>query len=194
MKALLQIAIVTSLFGLACATRTAPPPAPAAPPEPVAAAPMEAPAATAPVAPVAAETPASAFTVRSSTTAAQRVESGALAGHDAPTAVVAVYYNIGFRTSSATRTGLRPPLRAHDVQGSGNLGKRSSSSSCRANGGVLRIDAVRTSPTTSRSFRRTRSKRCSGRRRTRMRGLAITQENLTNQKGVVKNEVRVTTS
>src|SRR5688572_15396614 len=55
----------------------------------------------------------------------------------APTAVVAVYYNIGFRIEPKDRTGFAHLFEHMMFQGSGNLGKMEFIKLVQANGGVL---------------------------------------------------------
>jgi zinc protease len=109
----------------------------------------------------------------------------------APTAVVAVYYNIGFRIEPRDRTGFAHLFEHMMFQGSTNLGKMEFARLVQSNGGVFNgstsfdftnyfeiIPAHALEPTLWAEA-------------DRMRGLAITQDNLTNQQGVVKSEVRV---
>jgi predicted Zn-dependent peptidase len=183
MKTLLRSAIVTSLFGLACATQPAVNRAPAAaPPPPVV------PAGTAP----AAAPSASRFTVP---VEYYKLGNGlkVVLSPDttAPTAVVAIYYNIGFRTEPRDRTGFAHLFEHMMFQGSGNLGKMEFIKLVQANGGVLngstRFDFTNYFQIVPSHTLETML----WAEADRMRGLAITQDNLTNQQGVVKNEVRV---
>ena len=109
----------------------------------------------------------------------------------APTAVVAVYYNIGFRIEPRDRTGFAHLFEHMMFQGSQNLGKMEFIRLIQKNGGILNgstrfdftnyfqvVPAHAVEPVLWAEA-------------DRMRGLAITQENLTNQQGVVKNEVKV---
>ena len=109
----------------------------------------------------------------------------------APTAVVAVYYNIGFRIEPRDRTGFAHLFEHMMFQGSENLGKNAFIGLVQRNGGVLngstRFDftnyfEVVPSHTVETMLWAEAD---------RMRGLDVTQENLTNQQGVVANEVRV---
>ena len=108
-----------------------------------------------------------------------------------PTTTVAVYYGIGFRIEPEDRTGFAHLFEHMMFQGSQNLGKAEFIGLVNANGGVLngstRYDftnyfEVVPSNTTERFLWAEAD---------RMRGLDITQASLTNQQGVVKNEVRV---
>src|SRR4029453_15077920 len=109
----------------------------------------------------------------------------------APTAVVAVYYNIGFRIEPRARTGF-PHLFQHMMfQGSANLGKMEFIKLVQKNGGVLngstRFDFTNYFQIVPSNAVETILWAEAG----PTPGLAITQDNLTNQQGVVKNEVKV---
>ncbi len=108
-----------------------------------------------------------------------------------PKAVVAVYYNIGFRIEPKNRTGFAHLFEHMMFQGSQNLGKMEFIRLVQSNGGVLngstRFDftnyfEVVPSNTLETSLWAEAD---------RMKGLSITQENLKNQQEVVKNEVKV---
>jgi predicted Zn-dependent peptidase len=109
----------------------------------------------------------------------------------APIAAVAVYYNIGFRIEPRDRTGFAHLFEHMMFQGSNNLGKMEFIKLVQANGGVLngstRFDFTNYFEVVPSHTLETML----WAEADRMRGLAITQENLTNQQGVVKNEVRV---
>ena len=108
-----------------------------------------------------------------------------------PTAVVAVYYGIGFRLEPKGRTGFAHLFEHMMFQGSEHLGKNEFNTLVEANGGTLngsttfdftnyfQIIPVHTLETILWA------------EADRMWGLKITQENLTNQQAVVKNEVKV---
>ncbi|MDT0603240.1 M16 family metallopeptidase [Thalassotalea castellviae] len=109
----------------------------------------------------------------------------------APTVTVAVYYNIGFRNEPRDSTGFAHLFEHMMFQGSENLGKMEFIKLVNANGGVLngstRFDYTN-------YFEIVPSHKLETflwAEADRMKGLAITQENLTNQQGVVKNEVKV---
>src|SRR5215211_7692752 len=108
-----------------------------------------------------------------------------------PTVAVAVYYKIGFRNEPKDRTGFAHLFEHLMFQGSGNLGKMEFIKLVESSGGILngstRFDytnyfEVVPSNTLERALWAEAD---------RMRGLAITQDNLVNQQGVVKNEVKV---
>jgi zinc protease len=109
----------------------------------------------------------------------------------APVAAVAVYYNIGFRIEPRDRTGFAHLFEHMMFQGSNNLGKMEFIKLVQSNGGVLngstRFDFTNYFEVVPSHTLETML----WAEADRMRGLAITQENLTNQQGVVKNEVRV---
>ncbi len=111
--------------------------------------------------------------------------------HTAPTAVVAVYYNIGFRIEPKDRTGFAHLFEHMMFQGSQNLGKMEFISLIQKNGGILngstRFDFTNYFEVVPSHKLETML----WAEADRMTGLAITQENLTNQQGVVKNEVKV---
>src|SRR5215213_2008859 len=111
--------------------------------------------------------------------------------HSSPLAVVAVYYNIGFRIEPKDRTGFAHLFEHLMFQGSKNLGKMEFIKLVESNGGVL-------NGSTRFDFTNYFAVVPSHKLETllwaeadRMRGLEITQENLTNQQGVVGNEVKV---
>ena len=142
--------------------------------------------------PVAAQKSASRFTVP---VEYYKLPNGlkVVLSHDptTPTAVVAVYYNIGFRIEPRDRTGFAHLFEHMMFQGSQNLGKMEFIKLVQANGGVLngstRFDFTNYFQIVPSNALET----ILWAEADRMRGLAITQENLTNQQGVVKNEVKV---
>lgn len=109
----------------------------------------------------------------------------------APTAIVAVYYNIGFRIEPQDKTGFAHLFEHMMFQGSENLGKMEFINLVQKNGGVLngstRFDFTNYFEIVPAHKLETMLWAESD----RMRGLDITQENLSNQQGVVKNEVKV---
>jgi predicted Zn-dependent peptidase len=108
-----------------------------------------------------------------------------------PKTVVAVYYNIGFRIEPKDRTGFAHLFEHMMFQGSQNLGKMEFIKLVQSNGGVLngstRFDFTNYFEIVPSNALET----ALWAEADRMRGLAITQENLKNQQEVVKNEVRV---
>ncbi|NJN27071.1 MAG: insulinase family protein [Cyclobacteriaceae bacterium] len=108
-----------------------------------------------------------------------------------PTVVVAVYYNIGFRIEPKDRTGFAHLFEHMMFQGSENLGKMEFVNLVQKNGGILngstRFDFTNYFEVVPAHKLETML----WAEADRMKGLAITQENLSNQQGVVMNEVKV---
>lgn len=108
-----------------------------------------------------------------------------------PLAVVAVYYNIGFRIEPRDRTGFAHLFEHLMFQGSKNLGKMEFIRLVESNGGVLngstRFDFTNYFAVVPAHKLET----LLWAEADRMRGLDITEENLKNQQGVVGNEVKV---
>ena len=108
-----------------------------------------------------------------------------------PTAIIAVYYNIGFRLEPKDRTGFAHLFEHMMFQGSKNLGKMEFVKLIQQNGGILngstRFDFTNYFEIVP-SHKLETMLWAEG---DRMRGLDISQDNLTNQQGVVKNEVKV---
>ena len=109
----------------------------------------------------------------------------------APTAVVAVYYNIGFRNEPKNRTGFAHLFEHMMFQGSSNLGKMEFIKLVQNEGGLVngftRFD-------NTAYFQLVPSHALEPvlwAEADRMRGLQIDSANLKNQQDVVKNEVRV---
>jgi zinc protease len=111
--------------------------------------------------------------------------------HSAPTVVVGVYYRIGFRVEPRDRTGFAHLFEHMMFQGSQNLGKMEMIKLVQQNGGVLngstRFDFTNYFEVVPANKLETMLWAESD----RMRGLAINEENLKNQQGVVGNEVKV---
>ena len=111
--------------------------------------------------------------------------------HTAPVAVIGVYYNIGFRIEPRDRTGFAHLFEHMMFQGSKNLGKNQFIQLVQRNGGVLngstRFDFTNYFEIVPANVLETMLWAESD----RMRGLAITDDNLVNQQGVVGNEVKV---
>jgi len=108
-----------------------------------------------------------------------------------PTAVVAVYYNIGFRNEPKDRTGFSHLFEHMMFQGSQNLGKMEFIRLVESNGGLLngstRFDFTNYFQVIPSHVLET----VLWAEGDRMRGLNIDAENLKNQQEVVKNEVKV---
>ncbi|MFL5445213.1 MAG: M16 family metallopeptidase, partial [Myxococcales bacterium] len=111
--------------------------------------------------------------------------------HTAPLAAIAVYYGIGFRIEPRDRTGFAHLFEHMMFQGSRNLGKLQFIRLVQSNGGLLngstRFDFTNYYEVVPANT----VEPMLWAEADRMKGLAITQENLTNQQGVVKSEVRV---
>jgi len=108
-----------------------------------------------------------------------------------PTATVAVYYGIGFRIEPRDRTGFAHLFEHMMFQGSENLGKGEFIGLVNANGGVLNGSTRFDYTNYFEVVPANKVETFIWAEADRMRGLNITQENLTNQQGVVKSEVRV---
>ncbi len=109
----------------------------------------------------------------------------------APTVVVAVYYNIGFRIEPKDRTGFAHLFEHMMFQGSNNLGKMEFIKLVQSNGGVLNGSTRFDFTNYFEILPAHKLETALWAEADRMKGLAITQDNLTNQQGVVKNEVKV---
>lgn len=111
--------------------------------------------------------------------------------HSSPMVAIGVYYRIGFRIEPRDRTGFAHLFEHMMFQGSQNLGKMEMIKLVQQNGGLLngstRFDFTNYYEVMPANKLETMLWAESD----RMRGLAITEENLTNQKGVVGNEVKV---
>ncbi len=108
-----------------------------------------------------------------------------------PTVVVAVYYNIGFRIEPRDRTGFAHLFEHMMFQGSQNLGKMEFIKLVQQNGGVLNGSTRFDFTNYFEIVPSNKLETMLWAEADRMKGLEITQENLTNQQGVVKNEVKV---
>jgi zinc protease len=108
-----------------------------------------------------------------------------------PTAVVALYYNIGFRNEPKDRTGFSHLFEHMMFQGSQNLGKMEFIRLVESNGGLLngstRFDFTNYFQVVPSHVLET----ILWGEADRMRGLNIDADNLKNQQEVVKNEVKV---
>ena len=109
----------------------------------------------------------------------------------APTVVVAVYYNIGFRIEPKDRTGFAHLFEHMMFQGSQNLGKMEFIKLVQQNGGVLNGSTRFDFTNYFEIVPAHKLETMLWAEADRMKGLAINQDNLTNQQGVVKNEVKV---
>jgi zinc protease len=111
--------------------------------------------------------------------------------HSSPTVCVAVYYRIGFRVEPKDRTGFAHLFEHMMFQGSRNLGKMEFIKLVQQNGGVLngstRFDFTNYFEVLPSSKLET----ALWAEADRMNGLAVNEDNLRNQQGVVGNEVKV---
>ena len=108
-----------------------------------------------------------------------------------PTIAVGVYYNIGFRIEPRNRTGFAHLFEHMMFQGSENLGKMEFIQLVQKNGGVLNGSTRFDFTNYWEVMPAHKLETALWAEADRMKGLKITQENLTNQQGVVKNEVKV---
>jgi predicted Zn-dependent peptidase len=111
--------------------------------------------------------------------------------HTAPTVAVAVYYNIGFRIEPKDRTGFAHLFEHMMFQGSRNLGKMEFVRLIQANGGVFNGSTRFDYTNYFEVMPSHKLETALWAEADRMKGLAITQDNLTNQQGVVSNESAV---
>ncbi len=109
----------------------------------------------------------------------------------APTVTVAVYYKIGFRIEPKDRTGFAHLFEHMMFQGSENLGKMEFIKLVQQNGGVLNGSTRFDFTNYFEVMPAHKLETALWAEADRMKGLSITQDNLTNQQGVVKNEVKV---
>ena len=111
--------------------------------------------------------------------------------HTAPVVTVAVYYNVGFRLEPRDRTGFAHLFEHMMFQGSSNLGKMEFVRLIQRNGGTFNGSTRFDFTNYFETIPAHKLEMALWAEADRMRGLDITQDNLTNQQGVVKNEVRV---
>jgi zinc protease len=109
----------------------------------------------------------------------------------APIVTAAVYYNIGFRLEPNDRTGFAHLFEHMMFQGSQNLGKMEFIRLVQKNGGILNGSTRFDFTNYFEIVPSHKLETVLWAEADRMRGLDITQENLTNQQGVVGNEVKV---
>ena len=111
--------------------------------------------------------------------------------HSAPTVAVGVYYRIGFRVEPKDRTGFAHLFEHMMFQGSQNLGKMEMIKLVQQNGGTLNGSTRFDFTNYYEIVPANKLETMLWAEADRMRGLAVTQENLKNQQGVVGNEVKV---
>src|SRR5262252_2498254 len=111
--------------------------------------------------------------------------------HTAPTVCVGVYYRIGFRIEPRDRTGFAHLFEHMMFQGSKNLGKMEFIKLVQANGGILNGSTRFDFTNYFEIVPANKLETMLWAEADRMRGLAVTEDNLKNQQGVVGNEVKV---
>lgn len=109
----------------------------------------------------------------------------------APTVAVGVYYNVGFRNEPKDRTGFAHLFEHLMFQGSANLGKMEFIKLVESNGGALNGSTRFDFTNYYQAIPSNALEPVLWAEADRMKGLAIDEGNLQNQKDVVKNEVRV---
>jgi len=111
--------------------------------------------------------------------------------HSVPIATIGIYYNIGFRIEPKDRTGFAHLFEHLMFQGSQNLGKGQFFKLVQGLGGTLNGSTRFDFTNYYEVFPSNALETMLWAEADRMRSLAITQENLENQQGVVKEEVKV---
>jgi predicted Zn-dependent peptidase len=111
--------------------------------------------------------------------------------HTSPTVCVAVYYRIGFRVEPKDRTGFAHLFEHMMFQGSQNLGKMEFIKLVQQNGGILNGSTRFDYTNYFEILPSNKLETALWAEADRMNGLAVTEENLKNQQGVVGNEVKV---
>lgn len=109
----------------------------------------------------------------------------------APTVVTAIYYRIGFRVEPKDRTGFAHLFEHMMFQGSQNLGKMEFIKLVEENGGTLNGSTRLDFTNYFELLPSNKLETALWAEADRMKGLAVTEENLKNQQGVVSNEVKV---
>lgn len=109
----------------------------------------------------------------------------------APTVVTALYYRIGFRIEPKDRTGFAHLFEHMMFQGSANLGKMEFIRLVEANGGILNGSTRFDFTNYFELLPANKLETALWAEADRMRSLAVTQDNLINQQGVVGNEVKL---
>ena len=111
--------------------------------------------------------------------------------HTAPTVCVAVYYRIGFRVEPKDRTGFAHLFEHMMFQGSRNLGKMEFIKLVQQNGGTLNGSTRFDFTNYFEVLPSNKLETALWAEADRMNGLAVNEDNLKNQQGVVGNEVKV---
>src|SRR5205823_5723527 len=111
--------------------------------------------------------------------------------HSAPTVAVGIYYRIGLRVEPKDRTGFAHLFEHMMFQGSQNLGKMEMIKLVQQNGGILNGSTRFDFTNYYEIVPANKLETMLWAEADRLRGLAVTEENLKNQQGVVGNEVKV---
>jgi zinc protease len=111
--------------------------------------------------------------------------------HTAPTVAVGVYYRIGFRVEPRDRTGFAHLFEHMMFQGSTNLGKMEFIKLIQSNGGMLNGSTRFDFTNYFEVLPANKLETILWAEADRMGGLAVNEDNLKNQQGVVGNEVKV---
>jgi predicted Zn-dependent peptidase len=111
--------------------------------------------------------------------------------HTAPTVAIGVYYRIGFRIEPKDRTGFAHLFEHMMFQGSQNLGKMEFIKLVQKNGGILNGSTRFDFTNYYEILPSNKLETALWAEADRMKGLAINEDNLKNQQGVVGNEVKV---
>ena len=111
--------------------------------------------------------------------------------HTSPTICVGVYYRIGFRIEPKDRTGFAHLFEHMMFQGSQNLGKMEFIKLVQQNGGILNGSTRFDFTNYFEVLPANKLETALWAEADRMGGLAVTEDNLKNQQGVVGNEVKV---
>ncbi len=109
----------------------------------------------------------------------------------APTVVVAVYYRVGFRSEPRGRSGFAHLFEHLMFQGSASLGKMEFIRLVQANGGILNGSTRCDFTNYFEVLPAHKLETALWAEADRMRSLDISEENLVNQRDVVKNEIQV---
>src|SRR6202030_3387092 len=110
--------------------------------------------------------------------------------HTSPIICVGVYYHIGFRIEPRDRTGFAHLFEHMMFQGSQNLGKMEFIKLVQQNGGVLNGSTRFDFTNYFEILPSNKLETALWAEADRMNGLAVTEDNLKNQQGVVGNEVK----
>src|SRR5580698_6149753 len=111
--------------------------------------------------------------------------------HTSPIICVGVYYHIGFRIEPRDRTGFAHLFEHMMFQGSQNLGKMEFIKLVQQNGGILNGSTRFDFTNYFEVLPSNKLETALWAEADRMKGLAVTGDNLKNQQGVVGNEVKV---